>query len=560
MTAWYKQWLPWPKKENDATKQHQFEELSNKLDEKAEAVDDAEKKQQKSEETLNQADLSLTAVKDLSDEAQEELNQAITQHEAAIAVVKQAEEAVEGFKEKAKVALAVWENKKAERDKARQELDQRIADLEKLKRELDELAKERDSAAHKKMVQVMGYPAPSSGIEFIATDEIILFQKELINKLRNAVAIPDKDFESVVKPVIKEYANFVHLLPASQHNHHAGLGGLFRHGLEVALSATMASHNTIFCTGYDPVKARMAEPRWRVGTCIAGLLHDAGKPASDVIITTEKGGETWQPHKENLMTWRKRQKKQDKYYISWRDDRHKQHEKYSLYLLQRLIPQETMDWIYESSDGKYIFDAIMDAASEMKSPHIVTQLVKEADGRSTKKDRNRQYSNMSLDQINVPVERHILDAVRTLIRTKNWSCNQKGGRVWVFGDGFAHLAWRQAADEILEVLDRDDVHGIPRDVDTLADILIDKGIAEVKEDDEGGFKTRYWSMRPAILTLDNGKPVPLEMLRIKIGYVFDGEPPPKTNLWSDKKRAVQKPKAQKNDSDHDDAVVVEKPN
>ena len=403
----------------------------------------------------------------------------------------------------------------------------------------DTAEKEQDQAAvveGEALSSVMGYPAPPTGIGFCKSQNIIEYQSEIIGRLKNTVGITEEEFQKVVKPVIVEYANFVHLLPASQNHHHSGLGGLFRHGLEVAVYATLASHNVIFCTGYNPQDARKAEPRWRIGACIAALLHDVGKPVSDVIITVGKGGVTWQPHKENLAHWCNKIKAK-KYFISWRDDRHKKHEQYSLFLLQRLIPEQTLDWLYESSDGKYIFDSILDAASEMKSPHVVTRLVKEADKRSVEKDLKKQYSKLSLEQISVPVERHILDAIRTLIRTKNWVCNQAGGRVWVFGDGFAHIPWRQSAPEAREILSRDEIHGVPHDADTLADILIDKGIAVPNDEDEfeGGLTTRYWAMKPALLA-KNDKPITLEMLRIKIGYLFDGEPPPKAQLWTGKKK------------------------
>lgn len=124
---------------------------------------------------------------------------------------------------------------------------------------------------------------------------------------------------------IQRYAAFVHLLPASESHHHRGAGGLFRHGLEVAFWAAQASESVIFSIEGTPRERRDNEPRWRLASCFSGLLHDVGKPLSDVSITDKDGSITWNPYSESLHDWAHRHEI-DRYFIRWRDKRHKRHE------------------------------------------------------------------------------------------------------------------------------------------------------------------------------------------------------------------------------------------
>jgi len=69
------------------------------------------------------------------------------------------------------------------------------------------------------------------------------------------------------------------------------------------------------------------------------------------------------------------------------------------------------------------------------------------------------------------------------------------------------------------LLAKDKVPGIPRDEDTLADILIERGLAIPKSWPDGR-QYRYWQMQPE--GLDN----PLYLLRLKSAeLIFSGEPP-----------------------------------
>ena len=53
-------------------------------------------------------------------------------------------------------------------------------------------------------------------------------------------------------PILIKYAEYIHLLPASESHHHRGAGGLFRHSLEVGFHAALMAGDVEFGTPGDP--------------------------------------------------------------------------------------------------------------------------------------------------------------------------------------------------------------------------------------------------------------------------------------------------------------------
>jgi hypothetical protein len=74
-----------------------------------------------------------------------------------------------------------------------------------------------------------------------------------------------------------------------------------------------------------------------------------------------------------------------------------------------------------------------------------------------------------------------------------------------------HLVWPAGAEDIVTLLAADRVPGIPRDPDTLADILLERGLAVPRQ--AGDHAQRYWRLAPAPLARD-GQVVTLTMLRL----------------------------------------------
>ena len=103
-----------------------------------------------------------------------------------------------------------------------------------------------------------------------------------IGRVKQALGFPEEQWRTHASPIIERYANFVHLLPASENHHHRGAGGLFRHGLEVAYWSLLGAEEKVFSWDEAPSRRAQLTPRWRLAVMLAGLCHDVGKPMSDV--------------------------------------------------------------------------------------------------------------------------------------------------------------------------------------------------------------------------------------------------------------------------------------
>ncbi len=362
--------------------------------------------------------------------------------------------------------------------------------------------------------EIPRYPPFMKGLPAAPVARILGTQTELIQTIEQTLALPDTLFQSIILPVIARYAAFSHLLPASESHHHRGAGGLFRHGLEVAHWATLASKDCLFATDATPKVRKSLELRWRLAVCFAGLLHDIGKPVSDMAVIDQQGEHTWNPCDENLTDWAN-QHHIERYFLRWRENRHKRHEQFSALVIERVLTRESRAFILEP--GPEIMQALLETIHGLDRGSKCYALVMAADCMSVERDLKAHYHGLE-SAMGMPVERYLCDAMRRLIKSGQWLANEKGARIWRFEDGL-YIVWRTAVKEILNLLDKDHIPGIPRDEDTLADILIERGLAIPKSLPNGG-RFRYWRMQTETL---NGS---LFMLRLaSIELVYSGEPP-----------------------------------
>lgn len=369
------------------------------------------------------------------------------------------------------------------------------------------------------------YPPFANGLPIAPVEKVLASQADLIERIRSTLGYTREDFERLVAPVLHRYAAFVHLLPASEAHHHRGAGGLFRHGLEVAFWAAQASEAVIFSIESTPQERRNNEPRWRLASCFSGLLHDAGKPLSDVSITDKEGNKIWNPYAETLVEWAARYRVR-RYFIRWRSKRHKRHEQFSLLTIERILTQDVLEYLSET--GPQIIEAMLEAIAGTSVNQPVTKLMLRADQESVSRDMRQ--SRLAVDEFayGVPVERYVFDAIRRLINSGQWRVNEPGARVWHLHQG-VFIAWKQGINDLYELVQQDKIPGIPRDPDTLADILIERGFAlpnRVKEEGEGAYY-RYWEVLPK--PHQEGEVsahVKLLMLRLESSeLVFTTEPP-----------------------------------
>ena len=369
---------------------------------------------------------------------------------------------------------------------------------------------------------------PTVPVDVILEDH----ESELIFKAYRASGVSEEKFASTYRVMIQNYANLVHLLPASRDYHHVSPGGLLAHGLEVAINALkMTAHVRFEAMSVVPTRALKAEPMWRMATFAAGLCHDIGKVAVSMKVTDHEKRFLWCPWQESLLEWAHRNRIVD-YHVEWVRLPNEEHEMVASAMLDMVIPKDLKGTIAKVTGGAAITE-IVGAITNKASPlNRIAPLVQKADSMSTAVSHDRLKVEASVFEAAPPYYKHITDVIRQKLRPGKggWPVNVRGARAYNTELG-PMLTWLQCARDIGAQIDAEPA--ALTDPDTMADLLLEEGIAEPFVN-EHGMQQRYWiiEVSPPVdrKSQVNHPPVQVKALKIRnTAMLWDDEPPPVIN-------------------------------
>ncbi len=367
------------------------------------------------------------------------------------------------------------------------------------------------------------YPPFPEGCEIVEPRRLLAGHRTQIARLKQSLGLSEQEFRTVIDPVLVRYAEFVHLLPASQDHHHKGRGGLLRHGLEVAFHAARMSGAVIYDADATPRERRNREKVWRVATALAGLLHDVGKPVCDMKITSDTGllwNFALQEYGYRLVPWA-RDNKVQRYFVSWREDRtHNRHAFHGPGIARLLIPKQTRTFLTPDNTMEMldqIDEAIGGYAVQSKIAHVVLK----ADQASVTLDLKLNGGGDGSQAFMPSVERYLVEGTRRMIKSGRWKINEPGGMVYVFREGL-FINWKAASRDVVDRLNEDGIQAIPKDIAIQADMLIQCGVAASREIEptrpgEPAITYRYWAIKPLF---GNGEGPVLALLKIQETGLF----------------------------------------
>lgn len=359
------------------------------------------------------------------------------------------------------------------------------------------------------------YPERSHPVPCYTPDELLATQASLIQALQQASDLDRHDFARLVMPALRNYASYVHLLPASEAHHHFGLGGLLRHGLECAYFASTFCDKAMLGYETDPERSYNTRRRWRLAVLFGALLHDMGKPIIDVGALTPDG-DAWSPHDCSLYDWLV-ERGLPHYHIQWRaGGRYKQHEAFNAVSTYRILPDETIRFICEY--GQEPFDTMILALSGRPDPRFpLADYLRDADCKSV--DLDLKHNKVQLASAGhgalANLAARMLRTMYGLIESGQWKTNRPSAPVWITPRG-TFLLFPSALQEVHDILRQDpSMTSLPSDLNALLDALIDfkrvttNRVAQAHE-------TRTWNVR--LSTEEKGRE-----------FVFDTQ----AILWAD---------------------------
>ena len=320
---------------------------------------------------------------------------------------------------------------------------------------------------------------------------------------RTAAELPLKtaDFNTLALPVIRKAICYMHLLPAAKDYHHKGMGGLLAHSFEVGILAARAATDHVFDRSETPRLLYHNRPRWIFAAWLAGFLHDAGKPVTDICVTS--GGEVWYPYTESLVDWLQMNNR-DGYFVSWKSGRvHNEHRPAVLSILPRIVSTDLIDW-FRAYGSERIWKSCELAVSGVGGPEdlsLISNLVMRADEESTERDRK---SRENLDERKLMVEaqpaRRLLTAVKTLITNGTWTVNRPGSRLWVTNLG-VFIVWNDVtAEEIWRCAVNDlGFRDLPRRAQNMVTQLDAAKCIRPAPEEVSSVQDRYWPVQFAAI-------------------------------------------------------------
>jgi conjugal transfer pilus assembly protein TraI len=332
------------------------------------------------------------------------------------------------------------------------------------------------------------YPPEDRGIAFVGVDALMDSQHDLIRRIRLLAGVMDGEFEEMYLRPIRNAAAYIDALPATEHGHHNGAGGLFRLVLELSFYSMQAAEGVIFSAREGVEIRRELAPRWRYSTFLAGLCCELHRVIREMLVVSPSGAE-WPVHRTSLSSWLK-EVKEDHYYVKWVKESIHGYGSTSI-LVTKIVPDSCMQYIQQGS--LHILPAMLDVISGSPRPSdeaVLYDIIKSVRDKVIEKDCSMSVTRYGRLTVGSHMEPHILDAMRNLTKNGKWEINKGKARLWYGNDGL-FLVWKTAAKEIIEYFRAEKIQGMPQDAATLLDTLCKNGVFEDNKDGNP-----FWTIAP----------------------------------------------------------------
>lgn len=320
------------------------------------------------------------------------------------------------------------------------------------------------------------YPPIDPGILIVGANDILASQHDLISKLERNLGLPAADFEHRYLEPLRRTADLINLLPATRDKHHAGAGGLFRLCCAMAVRAAQSAEGRIFASSEGVERRREIESGWRHAAFLTGLTSELCRPLTEMIVLGESG-EEWSPYVCGLTDFARRTGC-ERVYIRWhqRDDHRSAAKAMTSWAVNVVLGNDLLARLHEIKPliVETIYGVVTGAINSADNNTMVTLI---NDVRRRVIERDTEIAPLTYGKLTqgAHLEPHLLDAMRSLIRTGKWKVNVRGSRCHYGSDGF-FIAWRQGSDEIMEWLRLQNLDGIPASRETLEDLLGSAGV------------------------------------------------------------------------------------
>jgi conjugal transfer pilus assembly protein TraI len=318
------------------------------------------------------------------------------------------------------------------------------------------------------------FPASDPGFAALPVDELMAQNADIIARIKLCYGSDRDSFEREVLSLIRRYAAYVHLLPATADNYFSTPGGLLRLGLETAFFSLQGTDAHIF-SGRSTISARrQLEPRWRHATFIAGLCSELHRVLSHLIVVDGRG-EQWPAFLQPLTEWLAA-RHADRYFVRWRPQA-MEARGLGVFALPHVVPTDVLQHL--SEDNAVIVPQLLASVGGVplyRDRNVLDELVRRSTALVIDRNLVANADRYGLPQFGSHLERYLVDALRRLASGSSaWVPNREKSRVW-FGQDGLFLLWPGAAEDVHKLLEADLLPGIPKASETMLELLIAAGV------------------------------------------------------------------------------------
>jgi len=333
------------------------------------------------------------------------------------------------------------------------------------------------------------YSASDPGFAALPIEELLTGEADLIARIKLCYGTDRDSFERDVLTLIRRYAACVHLLPATADNYFSKPGGLLRLGLETAFFSLQGTDAHIFSGRMSISARRHLEPRWRHATFIAGLCCELHRLMSQVIVT-DAAGEAWPAFLMPLADWLAAHRA-ERYFLRWRPQAIEARG-LGLFALPQVVPPAVMA---DLSEGNTVIVphllASISGIPVYREHNILDELVRRSLALVIDRNLAASADRYGAPQYGSHLERYLVDAMRRLAsRNPTWMPNREKSRLWLGQDGL-FLVWPCGAEDVCQLLESDQLAGIPKAPETMLELLLAAGVFAA-----AGAEHSTWSILP----------------------------------------------------------------
>ena len=305
-----------------------------------------------------------------------------------------------------------------------------------------------------------GYLSIESAHTLLAVEH----RRQLLDRIWQYTALSHVQFTQLYLNPIHRYAEQVQQLPASETHHHAYLGGMLDHGLELVACSLKLRQSYLLPTGAAPEDQAAQTDAWSAGIAYGALLHDIGKIAVDLLVERQDG-RVWHPWQGSLdQPYRFR-------YIKGRD--YHLHGAAAGLLYTQILDRPILDWL--SGFPPLWASLLYVLAGQYERAGVLGELVMQADRVSTAQNIGGNPSKALQAPIH-SLQHHLISGLRHLVQHE-LKLNQPGAAGWLTQDAL-WLVSKTVTDKLRAYLLSQAIEGIPSSNLAVFDELQSHGLVE----------------------------------------------------------------------------------